>query len=246
MGLGKTRGMMHFMPTTRLDDLGRETTFEELHSRLHLHPREAELRDFEPRPNGPPPARLRIIDGGIDGSGDTDTGKGPYVVLVDGPLKTSGHLDLWTYEYLPGLVIVRGDLQARTLSFGNGARVFVEGSVFVDDWLFGRYGDHNAVLSAKGELRARASFLDVHTFLYADGGVRSLLYASRAGWETLEPDIANEGEGDGKDFFDPAVLDRYGDLDFKRAIQAAREGRPLFLPGVEERFPARLTSRNTK
>ena len=238
--------MMHFMPTLRLDDLGRETTFAELHSRLHLHPREAELGDFEPRPNGPPPARLRIIDGGVDGSGDIDTGKGPYVVLVDGPLKTSGHLDLWTYEYLPGLVIVRGDLQARTLSFGNGARVFVEGSVFVDDWLFGQYGDHNAVLSATGGLRARASFLDTHTFIYTDGGVRSLLYASRAGWETLEPDIENEGVGNGTDFFDPAVLDRYGDLDFPLAIQAAREGRPLFLPGVEERFPARLTSRKTK
>ena len=239
---------MHFMPPTRLEELGRETTFAELHSRLHLHPREAELWDFE-RPNGPPPGTLRIIDGGVDGSGDIDTGKGPYVVLVDGPLKTSGHLNLWTYEYLPGLVIVRGDLHARTLSFGNGARVFVEGSVFVDDWLFGQYGDHNAVLSTTGELRARASFLDTHTFIYADGGVRSLLYASTAGWETLEPDIANEGEGIGTDFFDPAVLDRHGrdaDLDFPLAIQAAREGRPLFLPGVEERFPARLTSRKTK
>ncbi|MCP3136770.1 hypothetical protein [Pyxidicoccus xibeiensis] len=233
------------MTTDRLDDLGRETTFAELHSRLHLHRWEGELHEFE-RPNGPPPGKLRIIDGGVDGSGDIDTGKGPYVVLVDGSLKTSGHLDLWTYEYLPGLVIVRGDVHARTLSFGNGARVFVEGSVFVDEWLFGQYGDHNAVLSATGELRARASFLGATAFFYADGGVRSLVYAPRGGWETLEPDIENEGEGDGGGFFDPAVLDRYGDLDFRLAIQAAREGRPLFLPGVEERFPARLTSRKTR
>ncbi|MFP2924402.1 hypothetical protein ACLESO_04130 [Pyxidicoccus sp. 3LG] len=238
-------GMMRFMPTARLEDLGRETTFAELHSRLHRHPQEEELRDIQ-RPKRLPPGKLRIIDGGVDSSGDIDTGKGPYVVLVDGPLKTSGHLDLWTYEYLPGLVIVRGDLQARTLSFGNGARVFVDGSVFVDDWLFGQYGDHNAVLSASGELRARASFLGATTFLDADGGVRSLVYASRGGWEKLKPDIENEGEGDGAGFFDPAVLDRYGDLDFPLAIQAAREGRPLFLPGVEERFPARLTSRKTK
>ncbi len=57
------------------------------------------------------------------------------------------------------------------------------------------------------------SFLDTHTFIYTDGGGRSLLYASRAGWETLEPDIENEGEGNGTDFFGPAVLDRYGGLD---------------------------------
>ncbi|QRN99512.1 hypothetical protein JRI60_11040 [Archangium violaceum] len=233
------------MTTDRLEDLGRATTFAELHSRLHLHRWEAELHEFE-RPNGPPSCTVRIIDGGVDGSGDIDTGDGPYVVLVDGPLKSPGHLNLWTDDYRPGLVIVRGDLQARTLSFGNGARVFVEGSVFVDDCLFGQYGDRNAVLSATGELRARASFLGAHAYIYADGGVRSLLYAPRGGWETLDPDIENEGVGDGADFFDPAVLDRYGDLDFQLAIQAAREGRPLFLPGVEERFPARLTSRRTK
>jgi hypothetical protein len=58
--------------------------------------------------------------------------------------------------------------------------------------------------------------------------------------------VVNEGEGDGAAFFDPAVLNRHGDLDFKLAIQAARQGQPLFLPGVEERFPGRLKSRKTK
>ncbi|WP_147445172.1 hypothetical protein [Corallococcus sp. CA053C] len=233
------------MKTDRLEDLGHAATLAELHSSLHLHRREAELAEFE-RPNGPPSCTVRIIDGGVDGPGNVDTGRGPYVVLINGPLKASGHLNLWTDDYLPGLVIVRGDLRARTLSFGNGARVFVEGSVFVDDFLFGQYGDHNAVLSATGELRARASFLGAYAYIYADGGVRSLIYAPRGGWETLEPDIENEGVGDGAGFFDPAVLDRYGDLDFRLAIQAARDGRSLFLPGVEERFPARLTSRSTK
>ncbi len=46
----------------------------------------------------------------------------------------------------------------------------------MDDWLFGQYGDHNAVLSATRGIRARASFLDTHTFIYTDRGGRSLLY----------------------------------------------------------------------
>ncbi|MFP2904085.1 hypothetical protein ACLESD_03225 [Pyxidicoccus sp. 3LFB2] len=116
----------------------------------------------------------------------------------------------------------------------------------VEDWRFGQYGDRNAVLNATGKLQARASFLDTSAFIYADGGVRSLLYAPRGGWEKLKPDIENEGEGDGAAFFDPAVLNRHGDLDFKLAIQAAREGQPLLLPGVEERFPKRLKSRKTQ
>ncbi|MFP2933957.1 hypothetical protein ACLESO_54310, partial [Pyxidicoccus sp. 3LG] len=201
------------MAKNRLEDLGRAATLAELHSRLHRHRWEGELEQFE-RPNGSPPGTVRIIDGGVDGSGDIDTGKGPYIVLVDGPLETSGHLNLWTDDYHPGLIIVRGDVRARTLSFGNGARVFIEGSVFVEDCLFGQYGDRNAVLSATGALHARASFLGTTAYIYADGGVRSLLYAPRGGWEKLEPDIGNEGEGDGAGFFDPAVLDRYGDLDF--------------------------------
>ncbi|WNG20059.1 hypothetical protein [Cystobacter fuscus] len=236
---------MSFVTSEKLEDLGRAATLAELRSHLHLHPREAELDTFE-RPPGLASCTVRIIDGGVDSPGNIDTGNGPYVILVDGPLRTSGHLGLWTDDYLPGLLVVRGDLHARTLSFGNGARVFVDGSVFVDDCLFGQYGDRNAVLAATGELRARASFLGTTARIYADGGVRSLIYAPGGSWETLEPDIGNEGDGDGAGFFDPTVLDRYGDLDFKRAIQAAREGRPLFLPGVEERFPARLTTRQTR
>ncbi|WP_224367368.1 hypothetical protein [Hyalangium versicolor] len=75
--------------------------------------------------------------------------------------------------------------------------------------------------------------------------MRTLIYAPLGTWAELEPDIENEGVGDGVRFFDPSVLDHYGDLDFGRAIEAAREERPLLLPGVDERFPARLTSRRT-
>ncbi|NMO18770.1 hypothetical protein HPC49_14005 [Pyxidicoccus fallax] len=155
------------MPTARLENLVRETTFAEFHSHLHLHWWEPELEEFD-LSNGPPPGPVRIIDGGVNGSGDIDMGNGLYVVLVDGPLESSVLLHLWTDRYLPGLVIVRGDLQARTLSFGNGARAFVEGSVFVGDWLFGQYGYHNAVLSAMGGLRARATFLGSYAQIHAD------------------------------------------------------------------------------
>ncbi|NBC45090.1 hypothetical protein [Corallococcus exiguus] len=174
-----------------------------------------------------------------------DTGNGPYVIQINGSLKTADHLHLWTDDYLPGLVIVRGDLHARTLSFGNGARIFVEGSVLVEDCLFGQYGDRNAVLSAKGELQARAVFLAQGARVYADGGVRALIYAPQGSWESLTPDIENEGLGDGVAYFDPSVLDRYGDLHFRQAVEAARAGQSLFLPGVEERFAQRLPSRKT-
>lgn len=236
--------MSFVTPSDKLEDFGKATTLAELRSCFHHPGWKQELDVFE-RATGLPPCTVRIIDAGVDKSGDIVTGNGPYVVMVDGPLKTSGHLRLWTDDYLPGLVVVHGDFWARTFSFGNGARVFVEGSVSVDDCLFGQYGDRNAVLCATGEIRARATFLANTARVYADGGVRSLLYAPTGSWEELEPDIENEGVGDGARFFDPSVLDRYGDLDFSRAIEAAREGRPLFVPGVEERFPARLTPRRT-
>ncbi|RKH80119.1 hypothetical protein D7X99_23030 [Corallococcus sp. AB032C] len=181
----------------------------------------------------------------MDVPGSIDTGDGPYVIQNNGSLKTADHLHLWTDDSLPGLVIIRGDLHARTLSFGNGARIFVEGSVLVEDCLFGQYGDRNAVLSAKGELQARAVFLAHGARIYADGGVRALIYAPQGSWESLTPDIENEGMGDGAEYFDPSVLDRYGDLHFRQAVEASRAGRSLFLPGIEERFPQRLSSRRT-
>ncbi|NPC73627.1 hypothetical protein HPP05_28125 [Corallococcus exiguus] len=226
------------MTNVRLEDLCNATTLAALR-----HPRwDPELRTFE----GLNPCTFWNSDTGVDVSGSIDTGRGPYVFQINGPLKTKDHLSLWTDDYHPGLVIVRGDLHARTLSFGNGARIFVEGSVVVEDCLFGQYGDHNAVLSAKGELRARAVFLENTARVYADEGMRSLIYAPLGSWDPLMPDIENEGIGDGIGFFDPSVLDRYGDLDFRRAIEASRAGKPLFLPGVEERFPQRLSSRKTE
>jgi hypothetical protein len=101
------------------------------------------------------------------------------------------------------------------------------------------------VLSVGGELSASALFLDTYTAAYAKGGIRALIYASTRYWEQLQPDIANEREGEDGRFFPPALLDRYGDLDFERAIAAARAGEPLFLPGVEVSFPTRLQPRPT-
>ncbi|MCY1034852.1 hypothetical protein OV207_25620 [Corallococcus sp. BB11-1] len=232
---------MGFVPPNRLDALGEATTLLELRARLRSHRWAPELDAFERAPGA-----VRLLAAGLDAPEEIDTGNGPYVVLVEGPLRTTGHLHLWTDDYQPGLVIVRGDLEARTLSFGNGARVFVEGSVRVEGELFGQYGDHNAVLMAAGEIRARAIFLDTTAGVYAEGGVQSLIHAPLRMYESLAPDIENEGVGDGVHSFDPAVLDAYGDLDFRKAIQAAREGRPLFLPGIEERFPLRLTLRATR
>ncbi|RKH08795.1 hypothetical protein D7X74_30860 [Corallococcus sp. CA047B] len=232
---------MCFMPPNRLDELGESTTLLEVRARLRSHRWAPELDIFERSPGV-----VRRLDAGLDAPEGLDTGDGPYVVLVEGPLRTTGHLHLWTDDYLPGLVIVRGDLEARTLSFGNGARVFVEGSVRVEGELFGQYGDRNAALVATGVIQARATFLETTAGMYAEGGVQSLVYSPLGLYESLVPDIENEGVGDGVHSFDPSVLDAYGDLDFRKAIQAAREGRPLFLPGIEERFPLRLTLRATR
>ncbi|RKH51014.1 hypothetical protein D7X55_22125 [Corallococcus sp. AB049A] len=225
------------MTNVRLEDLGNATTLGSLRESRWS----GELRAFE----GFDPCIIRSIDTDVDVPGCIKTGDGPYVIQINGSLKTKDHLHLWTEDYFPGLIIVRGDLHARTLSFGNGARIFVEGSVLVEDCLFGQYGDHNAVLSATGELQARAVFLAHGARVYADRGVRALVYAPRGSWESLTPDIENEGIGDGVASFDPSVLDRYGDLHFRQAEESARAGKPLFLPGVEERFPQRLSSRKT-
>ncbi|WP_434420541.1 hypothetical protein [Nannocystis pusilla] len=226
-----------------LDRLGTETSLASLRAR-HAHSRWSfELDVFAAA--GDLACTPRLVESTVAAPADLATGPGPYVVVIEGSLEVTGHLSLWTDDYRPGLVVVRGDLRARTLSFDNGARAVVEGSVFVEDCLFGDHGDRNGVLSVAGELRARALLLRHGARAYAGAGVSALIYAAEGTWEGLWPDIADEGVGDGAQFFAGAVLDRYGDLDFKRAIEAARAGHPLFLPGVEDAFPARPTARRT-
>ncbi len=62
--------------------------------------------------------------------------------------------------------------------------------------------------------------------IYAPGGIYE-----------FDADIPNEGDGTGAAHFAKAALDpRFGDLDFGKAIAAARSGQPIFKPGVLEKL----------
>jgi hypothetical protein len=174
-----------------------------------------------------------------------ETGDGPYAFVVDGDLVTTDHVSIWTDDYRQGRVIITGDLRARSLSFGNGARVIVGGDAVVERACVGQYGDRNAVLEVSGTLTTGTLLLDPTTAAYAYGGVRALLYADEGFWEELRPDIVNGRIGEDGRFFRPEILDRYGDVDFAAAIAFVRAGEELLLPGVLESFPDRLTLRHT-
>lgn len=192
------------------------------------------------------PVAVRVYPSGHAAEQPLETGDGPYLVVVEGDLTTTVHAELWTGEGAPGLVIVTGDLCASALSFGNGARVVVEGGVRLTGACVGRFGDLGAALTATGELSARALLLDGAATARAARGIRALIYASGEGWERLRPDIVNDGRGDDSRFFRPELLrdtETGPRLHFPEALRAALDGGELFLPGVEERFPARLVAR---
>ncbi|WP_406500071.1 hypothetical protein OG936_36705 [Streptomyces sp. NBC_00846] len=197
---------------------------------------------------------MRLYPSGCTTTQPVWTGNGPYFVVVDGDLTSTAPVELVTCDYTPGPVIVTGSLNAPSLSFANNIRVFVGGDVRVSACL-GELGDRNAVLAVEGELHARAQILDSYADACADGSIRVLIYAN--GWEQLRPDIVNDGPGDDSRFFRPELLrhDETGTClsfpaarpgprpSFPAALRAAFAGEELFLPGVEERFPASLVLR---
>lgn len=164
-----------------------------------------------------------------------------FVVVVDGDLATPGHIRFSTDDYVPGLVVVTGDLRAGALFFELGARIVVEGSAVITQACLGRWGDANAMLDVHGELDVPLLALDGHTPVFAERGVRSVTSNTLGWWEPLTPDIL---PGDVAKSFRRDVLDDRGlRLDFERAFAAAREGSPLLAPGVAESFPQRLEAR---
>jgi hypothetical protein len=227
----------------RLDEQGQAASVAEVLERLPDRQWSWALEEFE-YGNEPPTVRVHLS--GCTTKQPAETGDGPFFVVVDGDLTSTAPVELWTRDYTPGLVVVTGNLSAPMLSFGNNTRVFVEGDVRVDGACLGQYGDHNAMLAVGGELSARALLLGPGTSACADGGVRALTYTDGSGWEHLRPDIVNNGLGDDSRFFRPDLLDHTETgprLSFVKAHRAAFHGEELFLPGVEERFPARLLSR---
>ncbi len=185
---------------------------------------------------------VRVYPGGLSSDEPIETAAGPFVVVVDGDLTTPDYVRFSTDDYIPGLVVVTGDLSAGTLWFECGARVVVEGSAVVTRACFGRWGDHNAMLHVDGELDTSLLALDGQTPVYAERGIRSLIYGGLGWWKTLKPDILPHDGGHDR-YFPPELMTGYATLDFDLAFAAARAGSPLLLPGVEESFPGRLEAR---
>lgn len=160
--------------------------------------------------------------------------KGPSATVIDGSL-TCNHAQFETDDYAPGLVLVSGDLRARSLSFANGARVFVTGTVEVETFIFGQHGDRDGVLSARN-VSAQAVLLDRFSSIWAEKELSAYLFGALGWYEKLVPDFVNSGEGEDDTIFVDEVLDpkmknaKY--LDFDRAIAATRQGKPVFKPGV--------------
>lgn len=184
---------------------------------------------------------VRLYPDGLSTDEPVETKVGPFLVIVDGDLVTPDYIRFSTDDYVPGLIVVTGDLRAKALFFELGVRIVVEGSAVISQACLGRWGDANAMLDVHGELDTPVLALDGHTPVYAERGVRSVISDGLGWWEPLRPDIL---PGTDAEYFRRDVLDHDGlDLDFERAFAAACEGTPLLLPGAEESFPQRLEAR---
>lgn len=229
----------------RLDEAGQATTIAELVARFAGRPWLYELAELAGQEQlaADTAGSVRLYPRGLTTDEPVETGDGPYVVVVDGDLVATVHVDVDTDDYVQARVIVTGSLRAGSLSYANGARVVVEGAAHIALVCVGRYGDRNAVLDVGGELSMPLLALDPQTAAYARAGIRGVIYADVGFWAELEPDILATEE-DGR-FFPVELLDRWGNLDLDRVVAAAREGAPLLMPGVAESFPARSRLRPT-
>ena len=225
----------------RLDQAGTATTLDELCARYADRPWRYMFDEFpkEERRDAAAAGTVRRIDSGLRTDELIETGYGPYIVVVEGDLVTAGHVDLDTDDYVPGLVIVTGGLQADSLSYDNGAQIVVGGSADIARVCVGRHGDRNGVFHVYGELTVPLMAVDLNSTFGAES-FRGLLLA-RGRVEGREPDLVEVA--DNRRLFPAELLSEYGGLDLPKVIAAARAGRPLLLPGVAESIPARLLAR---
>jgi hypothetical protein len=178
---------------------------------------------------------LRVVSAtNIISAGDVYTSEGPYLIVVNGNVSCRDAV-FSTREFIPGLVIIQGNLRVRSVKFCNGARVFVTGSIEVSECIIGEDGDKNAVMQADKTVTARAVLLRSSAVVYASKGLVAVVCAA-GGTYRFRSDIPNEGSGTGGEYFVPTVLDRYDDLDFGLAYQAICKGNEIFKPDVLEKF----------
>ncbi|RKH57329.1 hypothetical protein [Corallococcus llansteffanensis] len=221
----------------RLDEQGREVSFEELAERYRGHDLWAwflenrTLVDTEVRP--------RLIEGDLHISEDVETGEGPWALIVDGDLVTTGDVILTTGDYATSTLLVTGHLRARNLEYATSARVAVDRDLTASGVIVGTWGTDGAMLGVGGTLTARAVLLDSHTPIWANaGGPRSVPEAFRTlivggrGWQEFKPDLDTNDIERHEQTFVPEVLKR-GVLDHAKALAHAQRGGSPFLPEVE-------------
>ncbi|RKH42708.1 hypothetical protein [Corallococcus sicarius] len=221
----------------RLDEQGREVSFEELSERYRGH--ELWAWFLETRTLVDTEVRPRLIEGGLDTSEDVETGDGPWALIVEGDLVTTGDVLLSTGDYASSTLLVTGHLRARSLKYATSARVVVDRDLTASGVIVGTWGTDGAVLGVGGTLTARAVLLDSHTPLWANaGGPRSVPEAFRTlivggrGWQEFTPDLECDDIERHEQTYVPEVL-RAGVLDHARALAHARHGGSPFLPEVE-------------
>jgi hypothetical protein len=102
----------------KLDELGHETSFEDIATRYRSH----DLRSWflETRDLVQTEVRPRIIEGGVDVTHDLDTSDGPWAIIIDGDLVTTGDLSSTTDDYATSTLIVTGQLRARNVFYEAG------------------------------------------------------------------------------------------------------------------------------
>lgn len=227
----------------KLDELGREVTFEELSERFRRH----DLWDWflETRTLVSMEVRPRLIEGSIHTSEDVETGEGPWALILDGDLVTTGDVILTTGDYATSTLIVTGHLRARNLEYGGSARAEVDRDLTVSGVIIGTWGTDGAMLGVGGTLTARAVLLDSHTPIWAKaGGPRSVPEAFRTlivggkGWREFEPDIVSDDIERHEQTFVPEVLEGRV-LDHAKALAHAQRGGSPFLPEVERALRAK-------
>ncbi|MCK8499079.1 hypothetical protein [Myxococcus fulvus] len=226
------------MDAKTLDGMGREVSFEELAERFKGH----DMRDWllenrtlvseEPRP--------RLLEGGLHVDHDLMTGDGPWVLVIDGDLVTSGDLVCTTDDYAVSTLFITGQLQARNIRFESSARVSVDGDVVASGVIVGTGGDSEASLGTSSTLTARAVVLDSNTAIWAKAGKpRSVPEAYRAlivggkGWQSFTPDVDVGDPSHHPQTFVPEVI-RGGVLDAHKTWSHVRTGSGPFLPEVEQ------------
>lgn len=227
----------------RLDELGREVTFADLAARYRGH----DLLSWflENRVLVSAEVRPRLIEGSVDVAHDLETGEGPWALILDGDLVTTGDLTFRTGDYATSTLIVTGNVRARNIQYGGSARVAVDRDLTASGIITGAWGTDGAVLGVGGTLTARAVLLDPHTPIWANaGGPRSVPEAFRTlivggrGWQEFTPDLDSDDIENHPRTFVPEVLNR-GVLDHQRAREHAVRGGSPFLPDVEQALRAK-------